>query len=177
LATWYYLSKISNYKRQFTFICIEPVRQNYILLKYNLMQLKKKCNEKINFIFLRKAIYKTDNIPINIFLSFSVEHSIFRKNKSDYHEVVQTISFKSLFERYKQNVDFLKIDIEGAEKFLLMSSIPKTIRVLVVEWHHQCGVPWKDFEDCIKKQGFKLLKRTLDTTELKVAYFIRESNK
>jgi len=118
------------------------------------MQLKKKCNEKINFIFLRKAIYKTDNIPINIFLSFSVEHSIFRKNKSDYHEVVQTISFKSLFERYKQNVDFLKIDIEGAEKFLLTSSIPKTIRVLVVEWHTPVWCSLERFRGLYQKTRF-----------------------
>jgi FkbM family methyltransferase len=85
----------------------------------------------------------------------SMYYSLVRESND--FEIVNTISFKILFEQTGiDRIDFAKIDIEGAEEKLLLSEhqafIDKRIQVMFVDWHE--GVDYDRIIKHLKKFGY-----------------------
>ena len=94
----------------------------------------------------------------------------FHLSKADAHSSVmnkysflRTVSMKALdlqalFEKqFPSGIDLLKVDVEGAEKFLVMSwgpTLSKFCRRLMVEHHPFCGLSALEFSNRLTELGF-----------------------
>ena len=127
------------------FKCLE---QNVV--KYNNVNLYKKAVSNINGkrkLFLDKT---------------SGGHSLFfndiNNTKLNKHEEIDCITIQSLFdENILDKIDFLKIDVEGAEVDILNSisdDIYKKIKKITIEYHHMLF----DFDESIKHNLIQKLK-------------------
>lgn len=109
--------------------CFEPDPDNFKLLEKNLKQ-----NRYSNFNLHQKAIWK-DNNGIS-FIVMGSEASRISEIDHEKTVTIETQSFASLLESF-QKIDLLKLDIEGAEKTILLEKGINLNHVnnLFIEYH------------------------------------------
>ncbi len=98
---------------------------------YNLNNLKKE-----NFIIEKKALYNLNNKNIKFYQPINLKHvshsiSNWQNNysKNSAHIVVNTINLKNIIKKYKlQNIEMIKLDIEGAEFKVLLDLLRQKIK-------------------------------------------------
>ncbi len=142
-----------------TVFSFEPVEDNFNLLKSNI-----ELNKIQNIRFFKKGISsKTGNQSFYVKLTNDSSRLSLRADEREENFRKITIETLSLQEAIKQNhlntIDFLKMDVEGAEYDILFSTPPeiiKKIRYLAMEWHvlknSKFGV--KDIVDLLRKNNF-----------------------
>jgi len=128
-------------------ICVEPVNSNFKILEKNVERNENKNgNESGNWnknITLVKAAVAAFDGQLEIQLSHDTNHSIIGDNplsgKSNSTEKVKAITLDSLLKNYGLiDVDFLKMDCEGAEYDILFNASFETlkrIKILSLEFH------------------------------------------
>jgi len=121
-------------KRAKKVIAIEPVSNNFELLKKNI-----EINRIGNIIPIKKAISsKTGKTKIYTGDN-TVAHSLISKDKKNSSEEIETLSLPDLIKTYKlKKIDFLKMDCEGAEHEILNKmplSVLKKIKRIHMESH------------------------------------------
>lgn len=128
-----------NTDKQSKIISVEPVEANFRILEQNIQQNENK-NEKIKLI---KAAVADFDGELDIHLSHDTNHSLISGNplsgKSHSTEKVKAITLDSLFSQFQLNeIDFLKLDCEGAEYDILFNASDVTlnkIKILSMEFH------------------------------------------
>lgn len=120
----------------------EPFPENYNYLMNNL-----KANRVNNVTPINKAISKTNGTE-KLYLGDSLGgHSLFDlskgKQKSNYVEI-ETITLADFFNEYKiSEVDFMKIDCEGAEGYIFDSTsddVLKRVHRYAIEFHDNVSI-------------------------------------
>jgi len=137
-------------------IAFEPDERNFSLLEYNI-----RSHNFINVTLVNKAVW-TDNT----FINFKSEGSMSSKidlNSNDTNQI-ETARLKDYL---NEKVDFLKLDIEGAEYGVLKDIEDKLFKVnnLFLEYH---GTFKQNNELCellniVERQGFKFYIKEADT--------------
>ena len=118
-------------------ICVEPVSSNFKILERNILQQGYK-----NILLLKAAVAAFDG-QLEIRLSHDTNHSIIGDNplsgKANAIEKVKAITLDSLILQYQlSEIDFLKMDCEGAEYDILFNASFETlkrIKILSLEFH------------------------------------------
>ena len=141
--TTFYLSQFAHNTK---FYCVEPNENNLKLLKCNLASI----NDKVSII--NGAIYhKSGEKYFNNNLR-SWEGSI-SDNESSVKVRCYTVS--EIFNMYKlSDIDILKVDVEGAEKYLFKSDNDwlYKVKIILIELHSDYHV--KEFKNDISKYEF-----------------------
>jgi FkbM family methyltransferase len=123
-------------------VCVDPLAENLKVFKENIILNKNLYKRGIKILFEPSAVFIKNGKKIFYVTGNSVNHSL--KNPSKYDKVIKklivnTVTIKSLFDKYKlQKIDLVKIDIEGAEFDLFRSKdIGQLLntRYLVMEIH------------------------------------------
>lgn len=138
-------------------VAIEPDDQNYQMLEQNL-----KLNVYNQHVLLKKALWKNAD-------SVTIQNS-FRDHREWSRQVVDTpepsvnklegIPLRDLFTvAGTQQIDILKIDIEGAEKEVFSNmqdsiEVLKNVKFLVIELHDEVDFK-NDFENILKQANFR----------------------
>ena len=134
-------------------ISLEPEKSNFSLLKKNLLLNKFRNVKAINFALARRA----GNFPFYISEDSSTHSLYSKKNASQVNScVVKSITLDKLLDTNNiDQVDLLKMDIEGAELEVLEQSLNSIdrIKIAVIEIHEELYYDKirKIFED----RGFK----------------------
>lgn len=129
--------------------CFEPDKEIFKLLKYNLEQFNKS-----NISFYQKAIWKN-----NEGISFKSDGAVggHITNKDDKSEKMPSQRLKDLLDN---KVDFLKIDIEGAEYEVLVDCKEKLLNVenIFIEYHsfHESEQKIAEILAILKVAGFRV---------------------
>lgn len=140
------------------FICLEPAKENILILKNNL-----KNNAVDNCTIIPCAIYSQRG-SVKLYPSKSVNYSVFDKSGLGADYEVPAITLGQLFEEQNiDRVDFLKMDCEGAEYPALLESDPATLRkikTISMEFHdvkntNYSGLGLVKF---LENNGFKIVK-------------------
>jgi len=118
-------------------ICVEPVSSNFKILERNILQQGYK-----NILLLKAAVAAFEG-QLEIHLSHDTNHSLIGDNplsgNSNSTEKVKAITLDSLISQYQlDEIDFLKMDCEGAEYDILFNASNETlkrIKILSMEFH------------------------------------------
>ncbi|KKP24459.1 MAG: Methyltransferase FkbM family [candidate division TM6 bacterium GW2011_GWF2_28_16] len=118
-------------------ICFEPDKQTFEILKNNIEQNKLKNVLAQNIALSNKneylKFYYDKNTPGNLKMSYLPE----RINSGQNYEMVKATKLSNYI---NEDIDFLKMDIEGAEtdviKELYKNNKLKYINQMVIEFHH-----------------------------------------
>jgi len=136
----------------------EAARKNYLLLEENC-----KLNGLENLHIENIAISdKRGEMPLYTPANNSILGSL-RQETSSFREMVQAITFSDIIaEHALKRVDFLKIDVEGAEFDILFSCSDKTfakIQRMVIEYHEFEGDKrsHQDLVNLLVLYGFKVV--------------------
>lgn len=121
-----------------TFFNFEPCSESYDMLKQNIR------NNMVKARLFKKAVTSCAGVGYmslnGISTAYAVQHECTTEGN---FEQVECITLEDVFELSRVDAfDFVKIDIEGAEKQLLDNSRDELLRRLsavVVEWHHSWG--------------------------------------
>jgi len=133
-------------------VAIEPDPSNYFFLSLNTARLR-------NVKLINKCIWKEKKI-LDFYLSSSIAtHSIFsstnRKIKRDADKLVNILSSLKI-----KDVDFIKMDIEGAEIEALEGAreiLRRTRKVAVAAYHLRGGIPtFPVVKKYLERLGFKV---------------------
>lgn len=95
---------------------------------------------ELNFLFENKAIWKVSDENLKLFYPINKEHislSINKKKTNQNYFVAQTISIEDIYKKYNlEEVDILKLDVEGAELQIIESMLQKKIypKQLLIEF-------------------------------------------
>ena len=123
-----------------TIIAIEPEESNYLLLEMNVRQYP-------NVIPVKAALWKTqERISILETLSGKWGYTVVKESLEDVRstkQMVKCVTVKSLMDEYAiDNIDLLKMDIEGSEKAVLENSSEwiNSVSILTVELHDRICV-------------------------------------
>ncbi len=141
-----------------TIIAFEPDATNFDLLKRNVESFNLK-----NVILRNEAVWKEDTI-----ISFSYDGNMSSKiditNESNKNQ--SSIKAIKLFDVIDRSVDFLKLDIEGAEYLVLIDIYPKLdiIQSMFIEYHGSF------------KQNNELNQILQMITEKDFKYYIKEAS-
>lgn len=131
--------------------CFEPDPNNFSLLEKNLTQ-----NKCTNFHLHQKAIWK-DNKGIS-FMAMGSEGSRIAEGNSAQTVSMQTQSFSDLLNGF-QKIDLLKLDIEGAEKTVLLEEGINfnNVENLFIEYHGKAEetATLREIIQLVEKNGFK----------------------
>lgn len=137
-------------------VLVEPSTDNALLLientKFNGMDGKS--------IIVQKAIYNSEKKEVGI-NEKTVNKGMNRVTENTSSMMVKTITFKELLEQNKIDiVDYLKIDIEGAEKYIFIDEyrdlIKNRVRYINMETHHHIGNQPKKNLEYLKSLGFRV---------------------
>ncbi len=135
-------------------VTAEPDPDNLLILEENLKQNALTTKDTL----IKKAVYKTTGK-----VGF-VQESLNRgRNAVDEHATsnqVPTITLKDLFTQNKlETVDFMKIDIEGGEQFILTPEneelFKKSVKYVFMETHTRLGARQEDPQKYFEKLGFR----------------------
>lgn len=154
LATQYF------YDHSSKVISIEPSPEHFEALAKN-----KKVNEWEKVKLYNKALANHDgNAKLNINTGNRTANSITNEYGHG-QEVVETITIETIFKENKlDRVDFLKMDIEGAEDQVLESpgfaSVAPKIQAMVVEYHNG---GWERLHEMVTNLGFQSQREATDT--------------
>ena len=140
----------------------EPFSMHFRLLEENI-----RSNNIKNVKFYNQAI--TDKASeLSFYYTIHgdpCDTSLFKINPNEkiYEEKIQSISLKDFFQQESlERCDFLKIDCEGAEYSILMSSDSSTlnkIRKIAMEWHKfDTGYYPQKLANFLKESGFNLIE-------------------
>jgi FkbM family methyltransferase len=172
------------FKRLFpsaSIVAFEPDQKIYKTLVSNISQFNFDNVQLIN-----KGLWN-DDTTISFFAEGTLGGRVVEKEEARTTNVV-TIETLRLKDYLKENVDFLKIDIEGAEYEVLVDSAVdlKNVRLLFVEYHSTSTLPQKlneiltiitnaGFRYCIRetapKVRFPFLKTKRDWFDLQLNIF------
>jgi FkbM family methyltransferase len=93
----------------------EPDPHNFSFLKSNI-----ELNKISHCIYENKAIYNSNGfIKLNLDSDNLGAHSLVMQNSDNNFITVETVTLDNYFKNQNQKVDFIKMDIEGAEEFAL----------------------------------------------------------
>lgn len=135
-----------------TIIAFEPDEQIFQLLKKNITQI----NTNKNIQILKEAVWICDTE-----LSFFSEGSLAGSSVTDFGKTNNVITVKAVdLKKYlTKKIDFLKIDIEGAENDVIFDIAPllHNVENLFLEYHGLRDNPQNlgDILNLIKEQGFQ----------------------
>jgi len=138
----------------------EASLENYKYLKKNIVD--NKLTDKISCFNLAVTGKSDDTIKLYINNSSGGGNSIFSNGKKQFGRYleVKTISMEDIFLRNKiGQIDFLKMDCEGAEYEILYSTPKKffkKIEEMAIEYHNAKGHSGKELKDFIEKLGFTI---------------------
>jgi FkbM family methyltransferase len=132
--------------------CFEPDPNNFSLLKINISK-----NNCINFHLHQKAIWKDNNgIP---FIAMSSEGSRIAEEGIEQNLIMDTQCFSELLNQFEK-IDLLKLDIEGAEKTVLLEEGISFHNVdnLFIEYHGKADetVKLRKIIQLVENSGFKV---------------------
>ncbi len=140
-------------------VCVEADRRNFEQLKINL-------EEQENVHFYHRAIWHESNHLLSIGDSFrdgmEWSKSVDKDQVGDEAAQVNSISIRELIDTHEIDVvDFLKIDIEGAEHEIFLSAAPNDFlaitRFIAVEIHDEV-VCRKSIHQVLKDAGFTIFE-------------------
>jgi len=135
----------------------EPVDENYACLEKNVKQ-----NNIGNLVPVKKAVYnKEGEMEINI-SKFSIGNSLFSNDTMVGTQKVKTATLESIMrENCLDRIDFLKMDIEGAEYEVLYSTpddVFNKIERITMEYHErEDGKKPSEMMEFLKRRGFMAL--------------------
>lgn len=157
LSIYFFLKKFPNSK----IIGFEADNQIFDLLKTNVEGFNNNANVELH----NKAVWTKDET-----LSFYREGSLAGSLQTDFSKKDDIINVQAidLKEYLNQTVDFLKIDIEGAENFVLfhIQDQLKNVKNLFLEYHGLLGEPQNLSEilNLLTKVGFEYYIRLAGET-------------
>ena len=128
-------------------IAIEPDPENLIGLKKNI-----ELNKLKNVVIINKALYKESDKKIKFYQNGVISRIITDDINTDSAYIdVETITFDDLISQLKIKPNVLKMDIEGGEKFALLSAenMIKTLNYLEAEIHSN-----EDWEELKKYSNY-----------------------
>lgn len=135
---------------------IEPAKQHIEVLKHML-----EFNKIDNVTVVERALYKEDGEMTFYHNTNSTMFSLSQavENKPEDKEVVKTISLPSLFKEYNiDHVDFMKLDVEGAEQEIIGSSsfdeVASKIDLIIGEHHTWTGRNPQQLRTAFIDRGF-----------------------
>lgn len=105
----------------------------------------------------------------------SMRSSLFNKYSRNHTLQLQALDLDVLVRKtFTHEFDLLKIDIEGAEKFLA-DNIPQTLsyaKAIIIEWH-ECAGPWSRIVTDLEKFGHKLIRIERENVHQHIALLSR----
>lgn len=135
---------------------MEPSKQHFealsTMVKYNKLK---------NITPINKALYlRSGKLPL-FNLGNRTAFTLINMGLGSPSELVDCITIKDLFDEYKlDNVDLLKLDIEGNEYDILCSTdfkdVCKKIKAIVFETHTWSGRNPNQIKDALTKNGYEL---------------------
>lgn len=136
----------------------EAARKTYLLLEEN-----RKLNGLENLYIENKAIFdRRGEMSLYTPANNSILGSL-RQDTSSFKEIVQAITFSDIITKHAlERVDFLKIDVEGAEFDILFANPNETLGItqkIVIEFHEFEGDKrsHQDLVDLLEAQGFRII--------------------
>lgn len=139
-------------------ICIEPSKSNIEILSRNIEALD--CSN--NSVILEKALAATENLNFNIENNFRDGKDWSLTTKESIEGNVQGVTIKAIIE--ENNLKFitlLKIDIEGAERFIFNAkndlSFLKITKIIAIEIHDEFDIR-DTIYTILKQNGFYLFE-------------------
>ena len=164
----------------------EPDPENFALLNKNI-----KINEYKNVVLINKAV-SNEVGEIKLYLNEynKANHQIYPSKNHRKSILIQTTRLDDFFKDYKGKIDFVKIDIEGAEYLAIqgMSNLlnkNKNIKIITEFypcWLENFNVKSEEYLKLLSKHGFKLynlnknaVKKT-SIPDLSKVYTVRKEN-
>lgn len=153
-------------------IALEPVGENFQALQKNVS-----ANRFENQVTAWQYGLSDQAGPVDLYLSRAENHSLFKPTGSDNgsqnafrKERVEMLTLKGLMERGKiDQVDFMKMDCEGAEYQSLFSTDAETLRkinTISMEFHDlkKAAVTGLSMVEFLRNHGFIIVKFQHETT-------------
>jgi FkbM family methyltransferase len=155
------------------FICLEPLKENYEILKTNLHD-----NSTGNCTALHCGIYTQSLDNVTLYLGQSVSHSLYANKSSALADIAKicTITLRDLIATQKlSQIDFLKMDCEGAEYAALMTADPETlskIKTISMEFHDLKDPQFNGptLAQFLENNGFRIVKFVYERSYLDLNY-------
>ena len=166
-----YAAELSDNGKVYAF---EPFIENFKRLENH-----KKINQKENLFIYNKGVYSSEGLQT---LHLSPDnntggHSIHLKNNGEKKIEIQTIRLDDFCEKEKINqIDFLKMDCEGAEFEILKSNetILNKVSKIVMECHPYENNTVQSMIQLLERNGFKVNSISNNSTEgIKMLYAIK----
>lgn len=141
-------------------ISLEPNQDNFKLLRRNIF-----LNGCKNILALNKAVSsKSDKLKLFLNSENNGAHSFYKRNQEHFSEdksyFVDSISLDKLFKKLNiSKINFLKMDIEGAEYDVLLNSSHETLQKvdkIALEYHTIEGRNFKELINFLERNGFKV---------------------
>jgi FkbM family methyltransferase len=136
----------------------EAARGTYLLLEEN-----RKLNSLENLCIENSAVSnRRGEMPLYTPANNSILGSL-RQDTSSFKEMVRAITFSDIITQHAlERIDFLKIDVEGAEFDILFANPDETLgktQKIVIEFHEFEGDKrsHQDLVDLLDSQGFKVV--------------------
>jgi len=139
----------------------EPEPDNFALLKYNV-----EINGYQNVILVQKAVSnKSGEIRLYLCEDNKGDHRIYDSHDGRKFVEIEVIQLDDYFKNYNGRVDFIKIDIQGAEggviqgATLLLQKNPRNLKIATEFWPtglKRFGTEPEEYLKLLLKHGFKL---------------------
>jgi len=148
----------------------EPEKNNFNLLKKNV-----EISNYKNIILINKAVSnKTGKIKLYLCQDNLADHRIYDFDNKGKVTEVESIQLDDYFKDYKEKINFIKIDVEGAEISVLKSmenllkknNNLKFITEFMPKGIKDFGAEPKEYLELLLKNGFKILN--IDETKEKL---------
>jgi FkbM family methyltransferase len=152
--TTLYLSKYLKYSN---FICIEPFKSNIKFLEMNLNSLQNN-----HFKVYKNALANNTNLKFSFDDNFRDGLDWALTTQENENGDIQGITIIDIFEQNNfSEVDFLKIDIEGAERFIFNKkqdvSFLSKVKIIAIEIHDEFNMR-SEINELLKINGFVIFK-------------------
>ncbi|WP_289663015.1 FkbM family methyltransferase [Flavobacterium panacagri] len=133
-----YLNEILSFDKIF---CIEPSKDNFKILEKNTAFL----NSDTELVLLEKALSGSENVCFSIENNFRDGRDWAITTKENTKGTISGITINEIIKEYSLNeVTLLKIDIEGAERFIFQDSIDLSFlnitKVIAIEIHDEFNI-------------------------------------
>jgi len=137
----------------------EPEPTNFDLLELNV-----KANGYNNVTLVQKAVSnKTGKIKLYLSEDNTGDHGIYDSHNGRQSIEIEAIQLDDYFKSYEGKIDFIKIDIQGAEALAIqgMSSLLRKNRAKIITEFEppalkKSGIEPREYLDLLVKHGFKL---------------------
>ena len=137
----------------------EPDPKNFSILKKNV-----KLNNYNNVSAICSAVSdKKEKLVLYLSSENKAHHTIFNSGDSSNYLEIDSVSLDEYFKNFTRNINFIKIDVEGAEHKVLkgMNSLlskNKNVRIITEfspGWLMKCGIEPKKYLEELNSLGFK----------------------